>query len=303
MYSVVSTAIIRGLKSVPVYVEADVSDGMPLFEMVGFLSAEVKEAKERVRTALRNSGYVLPPKRITVNFVPANIKKTGSGFDLPVALAILAAVGLIPADTLKSTLVVGEVSLNGAINPDRRILPMVSEAKERGIKNCILPVENLKEAKLVKDMKIYAVESLEEIMRLLNGSMYVEKQLVTIADEPEEKALDFSDIHGQKLLKRACEVAVSGMHNLLMIGPPGAGKTMAAMRIPSILPQLNEAEQMELSKNYSVCGMFGKREKLMQVRPFRCPHHTITPQGLVGGGTIPRPGEISLAHKGVLFLD
>lgn len=303
MYSVVSTAIIRGIKSVPVYVEADVSDGMPLFEMVGFLSAEVKEAKERVRTALRNSGYVLPPKRITVNFVPANIKKTGSGFDLPVALAILAAVGLIPAEKLKNTLVVGEVSLNGAIKPVSGILPMVSEAKERGVECCILPVENLQEAKLVKDVKIFAVESLEEIIHLLNDDSYVEKKPPVILAETEEKQLDFSDIHGQKLVKRACEVAVSGMHNLLMIGPPGAGKTMAAMRIPTILPQLNEEEQMELSKIYSVCGMFGKREKLMHVRPFRCPHHTITPQGLVGGGTVPRPGEISLAHKGILFLD
>lgn len=303
MYSVVSTAVIHGITSLPVYVEADVSDGMPIFEMVGFLSSEVKEAKERVRTALRNSGYVLPLKRITVNFVPANIKKTGSGFDLPVALAILAAVGLVPSESLKDLLVVGEVSLSGSIRPVSGILPMVAEAKERGITRCMIPVENLREARLVTEMQIFAVESIQEMMRILNGEEYKEKQVKDPEEAEMEKQVDFSDIHGQKLVKRACEVAVSGMHNLLMIGPPGAGKTMAAMRIPTILPGLLEEEQMELTKIYSVCGMFGKREKLMDVRPFRCPHHTITPQGLVGGGVIPRPGEISLAHKGVLFLD
>lgn len=303
LYSVVSTAMIQGIKSIPVFVEADVSEGMPLFEMVGFLSSEVKESKDRVRTALRNSGYILPPKRITVNFIPANIKKTGSCFDLPIALSILAAVGLVPEERLRNCFVTGEVSLNGAVKPVNGILPMVSEAKERGIKTVIVPQDNLTEASLVKDIAIYAVESIKEVIRILNGEAYREKVKESIETPETEKMADFSEIQGQKMLKRACEVAVSGMHNLLIVGPPGAGKTMAAMRIPSILPPLEEEEQMELSKIYSVCGMFGNREKLMNVRPFRSPHHTVTPVGLAGGGGIPRPGEISLAHKGVLFLD
>lgn len=303
MYSVVSTAMIQGIKSIPVFVEADVSDGMPLFEMVGFLSSEVKESKERVRTALRNSGYVLPPKRITVNFIPANIKKTGSCFDLPIALSILAAVGLVPEENLKNCFVTGEVSLSGAVKPVNGILPMISEAKERGIRTVIVPKDNLAEAALVKELQIYAVESIKEVIQILNGAAYQEKIKEKEETAENEKMADFAEIQGQRVLKRACEVAVSGMHNLLIVGPPGAGKTMAAMRIPGILPPLEEEEQMELSKIYSVCGMFGNREKLMSVRPFRCPHHTVTAAGLAGGGGIPRPGEISLAHKGVLFLD
>ncbi len=287
----------------PVYVEADVSDGLPVFEMVGFLSSEVKESKERVRTALRNSGYVLPAKRITINFSPANIRKTGSGFDLPIALSILCAMGVIPEVKLKNVFIIGEICLNGEIRQVNGILPMIAEAKEKGIKTCIVPFENAAEAKLVNQMQIYAVKNLKEVIQLLNGASYQEQKREKTEEKKEEKEPDFAEITGQRVLKRACETAVSGMHNLLMIGPPGAGKTMAAKRIPTILPPLDEKEQMELSKIYSVCGLFSNRENLMERRPFRCPHHTITPQGLLGGGSIPRPGEISLAHKGVLFLD
>jgi len=323
LYSIVTTAIVQGIKSVPVYVEADVSDGMPVFEMVGFLSSEVKESKERVRTALRNSGYMLPAKRITINFIPANIRKTGSGFDLPIALSILCAMGIVPEEALQDVFVVGEISLKGEIKPVNGILPMVSEACEKGNRKCIVPLENTLEAGLVAGAEIYSVQSLNEVIALLNGMPYGE--LLAARKMYEGEAIssfhvqnkgktagmcdaaaripDFSEINGQHVLKRACETAVSGMHNLLMIGPPGAGKTMAAMRIPTILPPLKMNEQMELSKIYSVCGMFSNREALMDVRPFRCPHHTITPQGLAGGGAVPRPGEISLAHKGVLFLD
>ncbi|MBR2402858.1 MAG: YifB family Mg chelatase-like AAA ATPase [Lachnospiraceae bacterium] len=331
MYSIVATAIVQGIKSVPVYVEADVSDGMPVFEMVGFLSSEVKESKERVRTALRNSGYMLPAMRITINFIPANIRKTGSGFDLPIALSILCAMGIVPQDTLQDVFVVGEISLKGEIKPVSGILPMVSEACEKGCRKCIVPFDNAREAGLVAGTEVFAVQNLNEVIALLNGMSYGELLAVRttygrecVADLAEEKfdgipgakkfgagsvvgavehIPDFAEINGQHVLKRACETAVSGMHNLLMIGPPGAGKTMAAMRIPTILPPLKTSEQMELSKIYSVCGLFSNREALMDVRPFRCPHHTITPQGLAGGGAIPRPGEISLAHKGVLFLD
>lgn len=319
MYSIVTTAIVQGIKSVPVYVEADVSDGMPIFEMVGFLSSEVKESKERVRTALRNSGYMLPAKRITINFIPANIRKTGSGFDLPIALSILCAMGIVPEETLQDMFVIGEISLKGEMKPISGILPMVSEAYEKGIRRCIVPFENAKEAGLVTGIEVFALKNLNEIIAFLNGASYEE----VLAKRGENSLVqnktdiscngalsgtgghipDFSEINGQHVLKRACETAVSGMHNLLMIGPPGAGKTMAAMRIPTILPPLKLSEQMELSKIYSVCGLFSNRESLMDVRPFCCPHHTITPQGLAGGGVIPRPGEISLAHKGVLFLD
>ena len=303
MYSVVATAMIQGINSVPVFVEADVSDGMPLFEMVGFLSPEVKESKERVRTALRNCGYSLPPKRITVNFLPANIRKSGSGFDLPTAIAVLAAMGKVKEDILRETFLIGEMSLNGEIKPVSGILPMVAGAKERGFKTCIVPEKNAGEAELVKQIEICAVETVEEVIWILNGGVPKKKNSAAKKSLKRNESIDFSDINGQKVLKRACETAVCGMHNLLMVGPPGAGKTMTAMRIPTILPSLEEEEQMELSKIYSVCGMFENREELLNVRPFRCPHHTITAQGLAGGGRIPRPGEISLAHKGGLFLD
>ena len=302
MYSIVRTAIVQGIKSIPVFVEADMSDGLPVFAMVGFLSAEVKEAKERVRTALRNTGYRLPAKRITINFMPANVKKNGSGFDLPITLSILGAMNVIEKEKLKELFVIGEVGLNGEIRPVHGILPMLAEAAEEGVHTCIVPYENATEAELVKQMRIFAVRSIRETIDLLNGKPYQKEQREqkTLV---EEKQPDFSEINGQHVLKRACETAVSGMHNLLMLGPPGAGKTMAAMRIPTILPPLDEKEQMELSKIYSVSGLFSNREQLIDKRPFRSPHHTITPQGLAGGGSIPRPGEISLAHKGVLFLD
>lgn len=312
MYSIVSTAIIRGINSLPVQVEADVSDGMPMFEMVGFLASEVKEARERVRAALRNSGYYLPAKRITVNLSPANIKKTGSAFDLPVAAAILAALGIIPDESLVSVLIVGEIGLNGKVQPVEGLLPIVAEAGEHGFTHCIVPYENRQEAYLIHDIQITPVRSISELIDVLNGkeaafedtaqnrSGYMTQTELScqIRKEP-----DFSQINGQRFVRRASEVAAAGMHNLLLIGPPGAGKTMIAQRIPTILPPMCSQEQLELAKIYSISGMLLHDRSIMQKRPFRSPHHTITPQGLVGGGTVPKPGEVSLAHKGVLFLD
>lgn len=329
MYSIVSTAIIRGINSIPVQVEADVSSGMPLFEMVGFLASEVKEARERVRTALRNSGYVLPAKRITINLSPANIKKTGSGFDLPVAAAILAALDVVPGQKLAGTLIVGEIGLSGRVQPVEGILPIVAEAAGHGFARCIVPYDNRSEACMIKDVQILAVKNIKEMIGYLNGAQPDSPddaggQSAALPDtradgqentggqlqagyEAQSDASgiypDFSQINGQRLVRRASEVAAAGMHNLFLIGPPGAGKTMIAQRIPTILPPMCASEQMELAKIYSISGMLMLDGSSWKRRPFRSPHHTITPQGLVGGGASPKPGEISLSHKGVLFLD
>jgi len=309
VYSIVSTAIVRGISSLPVRVEADVSDGMPVFEMVGFLASEVKEARERVRTALHSIGCRLPAKRITVNLSPAGIKKTGSGFDLPVAVAVLAALGGVSTQRLAGTLIVGEIGLDGRIQPVEGILPVVAEAGGRGFKRCMVPYENRAEAGIIEDADIIPVSTLADAIGYLNrgdipacgaGGDFGPVEGVPDSEKAEQD--DFSQINGQRLVRRACEVAAAGMHNILLLGPPGAGKTMIARRIPTILPPMERAEQVELTKIYSVNGML-KGSGLIEKRPFRSPHHTVTPKGLAGGGTVPKPGEISLAHKGVLFLD
>lgn len=315
MYSIVSTAIIRGISSIPVQVEADVSDGLPMFDMVGFLASEVKEARERVRTALRNSGYRLPAKRITVNLSPANIKKTGSAFDLPVAAAILAAFRIIPPENLTSILIVGEIGLNGKVQPVEGILPIAAQAREHGFTHCMVPYENRMEACMIKNIQTVAVKEIKDVIDYFNhpssqkafvmdtNEMFLSSKNMQKASDSNGQELDFSQINGQRLVRRASEVAAAGMHNLLMVGPPGAGKTMIAQRIPTILPPMCEEEQLELAKIYSISGMLLHNSHLITKRPFRSPHHTITPQGLAGGGKVPKPGEISLAHKGVLFLD
>ncbi len=304
MYSIVNTATIFGIDSKLISVEADISEGMPIFEMVGYLSSEVKEAKERVRAALKNAGFALPIKRITVNFSPASIRKTGAGFDLPIAVAILSAIGIIECEKLADTCLLGEIGLDGKIQPVKGVLSMAIEAKKNNLDIVIVPKENLVEARLVEGITSIGVERITDVIELLNqGKFEAEPLSLEKKNSLETTEYDFSMINGQQALRRACEVAISGMHNMLMVGPPGAGKSMIAKCIPSILPPMDSKEQLELSKIYSVTGLFDERNGLMKRRPFRSPHHTISPQGLVGGGTNPRPGEISLAHGGVLFLD
>ncbi len=303
MYSSVATAIINGIDTIPIHVEVDIRNGMPVFDMVGYLSAEVKEAKERVKTALYNCGIILPPKRITINLSPGNIRKNGTGFDLPIAVAVLSSLGLIKIERYQEALFVGELGLNGSILPINGVLPIISDGMANGIKNFVIPKGNDTEASLVKDVNVFSFNHLKEVIAFLNGKEYCKEEALSDNVQKNVSAIDFSDINGQFFLKRACEVATAGMHNLLMVGPPGAGKTMISERVATILPPLSEKEKIELSKIYSVCGLLNNYKALIQERPFRNPHHTISKVGLIGGGQRPRPGEMSLAHNGVLFLD
>jgi len=299
LFSTVLSAALQGLQVEFIDVEADLSNGLPMFHMVGYLSSEVKEAGERVRTAIRNSGLVIPAKKIVVNLSPADVRKRGTAFDLPIAVSILASLGVVSQERLEKTVFVGELSLDGRVRSVPGILPIVLEAKKHGFQSCVVSKENESEGKLVEGIEVIGVENLKAACDVLNEG---------VAADPTETGehtyeLDYQDIKGQKLAKRAAEVAVAGNHNMLMIGPPGAGKTMIAKRIPTILPPLTKEESMELTKLYSIVGGLNANQPLILERPFREVHHTTTKSALIGGGLIPRPGEISLADKGVLFLD
>jgi magnesium chelatase family protein len=306
MLATIESATVIGVDACRVHVEIDVSRGFPTFQLVGLPDTSIKESRDRVRAAMRNSGYDFPLSRITINLAPGDVRKAGPAFDLPIAVGMLAAMGVVKRTDFSGIVHIGELSLDGSIQPARGVLPIAAEARRNHARALLLPIDNLAEADVVTGLRLLPVKTLTEAVERLNQTddQWPQHEHPVHPVHPAHLAYpDLSDLHGQAFARRAIEVAAAGGHNLLMIGPPGAGKTMLARRLPGILPPLSFEESIEATTIHSVAGQLRPGVGLLTERPFRAPHHTISDVALVGGGSTPRPGEVSLAHHGVLFLD
>lgn len=306
MISSIKTIALNGIEGNLVEVQTDVASGLPSFEIVGLPDMSVRESKERIRVAIKNSGIDFPSRKIIINLAPASTRKEGTSYDLPIAVGILKALNEVINEGLESTMFIGELSLDGKINHINGVLPMCIEARNLGIRKVILPKSNEREAAVIKDLEVIGVENLNEVIDYLNKKIHIKKTNVdiqSIFSKKQNEELDFSEVKGQENVKRALEIAAAGGHNCILIGPPGAGKTMIAKRIPTILPDLTFEESLEVTKIHSISGILDRNIGIITKRPFRNPHHTISQTSIIGGGRIPKPGEISLAHNGVLFLD